>query len=274
MATDPNFANVEILTDFDGTLGSTHAWDQSTKGHALLFQGNAKIDTSQFKFGTASLYLDGTTDWVETPDDASLELGSGDFTLEGHFRFETVKASDQHLIGKWRDGSSEKSYAIVHTGSGTNLLELRLSSDSSTTTTKISASWTPTVDTWYHVAADWDGTTYRLYVDGSVLGTGTTVVALADDVAGFSIGGEEADGAKPFNGWVDEPRLTVGVSRYGGAFTAPTAAYPRPEEARAYKGTTYVVYSPFSDLGPVTYKGASYVVYYPVPKRYTMINCM
>jgi len=43
--------------------------------------GNAMLSTTQKKFGTTSLYLDGTGDSVQAYD-SNIALGSGDFTIE------------------------------------------------------------------------------------------------------------------------------------------------------------------------------------------------
>ncbi|TIL80512.1 MAG: LamG domain-containing protein, partial [Mesorhizobium sp.] len=41
--------------------------------------------------------------------------------------------------------------------------------------------------------------------------------------------GSTSAGARSFNGWIDELRITKGVARYAsdGGFTPPTAAFPR-----------------------------------------------
>jgi len=220
-AVDDNFASVIALLGFEGADTSTTITDESPLVLTWAASGQAQIDTAQFKFDTSSLIVDGAGDFVSTVDAASVELASGDFTIEGSFRWTADPAGYQGLIGKW--ATSNKSYAIMLNGAA-NKLELFLSSNGGTSIIKITEAWTPTLDTWYTIAADWDGTTYRLYVDGAVLGTATTAVALFDGTASLSVGSVDSN---EFNGHVDEVRVTKGVARYAGAYTPATSAFPR-----------------------------------------------
>ncbi len=56
---DPFSSSVVLLSGFEGTDGSTTFLDESPAGRALTANGNAQIDTAQFKFGASSLLLDG-----------------------------------------------------------------------------------------------------------------------------------------------------------------------------------------------------------------------
>jgi len=44
--------------------------------------GNAQISTSVVKYGTASMYFDGTGDYLTAPSNPAYNLGSGNFTIE------------------------------------------------------------------------------------------------------------------------------------------------------------------------------------------------
>jgi len=85
----------------------------------------------------------------------------------------------------------------------------------------------PTVpaDEWVHVAVTFDGTTFRLFVNGVLGDSGTKTVNSAGsstrnyinrDIA-VGIGGEC---------WLDNFRITDGVARYTSNFTPPTKAFP------------------------------------------------
>ena len=74
-------ASTVSLYHFNGSDTSTTMTDDL--GHASTAAGNAQLDTSQKKFGTASLLLDGTGDEVKS-DATSTDwtMGTGDFTAE------------------------------------------------------------------------------------------------------------------------------------------------------------------------------------------------
>jgi len=218
---DDDFASVTTLLSFEGANGSTTITDNSNTGATWTAGGTSAIDTSQFKFGSSSYSVDGTiSDYASTPDATAHELGSGLWTIEGWWRWRSSPSVYQGLIGKW--GSGVKSYGILLNGSQ-NKLQLFLSTNGAASIIKIDQAWTPTLDTWYAIAADFDGTTYRLYVDGAVLGTATTLVALFDAGATLNVGSVDNN---DFDGHIDEVRITKGVARYAGAYTPATSAFP------------------------------------------------
>lgn len=277
MAGDPFFDDVVFLSGFEGTDTSTSFVDESSYARTVTGNGNAQIDTAQFRHGASSLLLDGTGDYLTSADAAELELGSGDWTIEGSFRWNTDPAVWHFLVGKYASDTNNRSYAIFYNSFG-NELNLLLSSNGSSNVSKIVYSWSPTLGQWYDIAADWDGTTYRLYIDGAVVNTGTTLVALYDGTSDFLIGAHDS-GTEPFDGWVDEVRITKGVARYAGAYTPAVDAFPRTgvAEARVYKGTSYAVYEPVTDERVAVYKGTSYAVYEPdalAPRRRVVIMQM
>ena len=57
---DPLFDFVVMLIHFDGADAATTATDETGNHTGFTFNDNAALDTSQMKFGTASLEVDGT----------------------------------------------------------------------------------------------------------------------------------------------------------------------------------------------------------------------
>jgi len=78
-ATDPFFANVMLLTHFNGVNGATTTVDSSSKARALTVNGAVSLSDAQVKFGTAaSLFAGGY--WT-SPASADFAF-PGDFTIE------------------------------------------------------------------------------------------------------------------------------------------------------------------------------------------------
>ncbi len=222
---DPNFSSVVLLCGFNGTDGATTSSDESSAAHALTFVGNAQLDTAQFKFGASSLLLDGTGDRVTTPDSLDWQLGASNsdpWTVECFVRWNVLDANNRGIMGQNTTGG------WTLTGSST-IGELGFAAQNTGTINTSGAAMTTGV--WYHVAVDHDATgKIRLFVDGVMRGSATPAnSAIANDTNVLTIGAQNQSGSVDMNGWIDEIRITKGVSRYGSdtSFTPPTSAFPR-----------------------------------------------
>jgi hypothetical protein len=204
----------------------TAVLDESSYARSLTLVGNAARTTAQAKFGTASITFDGSGDRVTTGDAAELNFGAGDFTVEGWFRL-TGKADSQALMGQWDNAGflSNCSWYLYVVG-GSLMLRLAVGGTFDT-----GNAWSPTLGQWYHVAADRQGTTIRVYVNGAVLATSLFFSSTVTDSTAALVLGAIGDTAGfpsfDFNGQMDEVRITVGLAQYAGAFTPPTAPFPR-----------------------------------------------
>lgn len=208
----------DFLCHFDGSDGATAATDEG--GHSLTFVGNAQLDTAQKKFGTASLLLDGTGDWVSVPNHADFLFEDGPFTVDLFFRRAAVNTSQ--LCGVF--GTSTCWRILV---SSDNLL-FQYSVNGSDILTPISASpGTIGTGTWFHVAADRNESgLLRLYADGVMLGSDTVTADFFDGTNDF-IMGASSTGANRFNGHIDEVRVIKGLALYDddGGFTPPASPF-------------------------------------------------
>lgn len=221
---DPDWASVSLLAGFDGEDAATDQDDESDNALAATYNGNAAVDTAFTKFSRGAAIFDGTGDNVTFPDDVDFDMGTGDFTLEGWFRW-SADAQSGALIAHYNVTGNQRSYLLERDQSA-GTLRVLFSTDGTNFFIDINATWAPTVGVYHFIALDFDGTIYRLYVDGVVLGTSTTLRTLHNSTSVFSIGGR-GDATVLFTGNADEVRVTKGVARYAGAFTPPTAPFPR-----------------------------------------------
>ena len=82
MAVDDSYT--KVLLHMNGTDASTTFTDES--GKTWTANGNAQIDTASYKFATGSGLFDGGGDYIDTPDNADFNFGSGDFTIDLQMR--------------------------------------------------------------------------------------------------------------------------------------------------------------------------------------------
>ena len=78
---------------------------------------------------------------------------------------------DQRFISKAVDSTEGRTYWMLgQTNDGQNRLQFRLRADR-VTTTLIASTGTLPLNTWYHAAATYDGSTMRLYLNGTEVGS-------------------------------------------------------------------------------------------------------
>jgi hypothetical protein len=224
-ANDPYWTSTVLLLGFDGADGATVYADESyvARGNVTA-GGNAQIDTAEFKFGTASALFDGTGDSFSYADNADFEFGSGAFTIEAWINTDTITGT--HAIISKSGSSSTRSWILRHNGA---TLEWLVSLDGGFTISTVDVSGgTLTTGTWHFVAFDYDTSKYRMYLNGTMVGSSTTARTLFNANVGLNIG-LLASGGSGFDGWIDEVRVTKGVARYAsdGGHAVPTAAFPR-----------------------------------------------
>ena len=220
---DPNYSNVSLLLNGNGTNGSTTFTDSSSYGHTVTPVADAKISTTQSKFGGASIYLDGSGDCLSLPDNASaFDFGTGDFTIEcwiywvgGAYGivFSQRHAYDTNNTGmSWRIDDPNDTIGFWH-GNGLD--------DFATPNNAISK------NTWTHIALTRNGSTFTIWVNGQSEATNTITASMIyyPPVIGRSQGvlGEY------LNAYLDDYRITKGIARYTSNFTPPTAQLPGGE---------------------------------------------
>ena len=214
MAGDANYADVSLLLKADGANGSTTIVDSSPTPKVVTAVGGAQISTAQSKFGGSSIYFDGTGDYLRLTDSADWFFGSAAFTIECWAK--RSSASGSYTLTAQISGAYF-GHQFILTGTGATF------NSYNTSITSLTAAFTPDTS-WHHVAACSDGTTLRIFLDGAIVGS--RAATNIPDSTGFLYVGIDWDGAStPFNGYIDDLRITKGVARYTAAFTPPTAAF-------------------------------------------------
>jgi hypothetical protein len=205
-------------TNFLLNMADGQAIDSAAQNNLNLF-GTAKTSTAQYKFGTASLLLDGNSDYATFPENGANDIdGGGNWTVEFFWRFvNKTSPAYQELITK---GNGFQ----IYTSSGS--LSLALSSNNSSyDIANATGGTTLDNDVWYHLALVKNGTSYKLYLNGT---SDLSVTSSSNlDTGGFPwfLGTlRTAETTYPSNGYMDEVRISK-FARYTSNFTAPTKAF-------------------------------------------------
>jgi hypothetical protein len=228
---DPHFSNVVLLMGFEGTNGSTGApgfTDESSaaNGTATVTSSGMFISTTAAAFGASSMRAPGTSAKTVTfPNSANWNFGSGAFTVEAWVNPDAT-VSLQLLAGQWLNGAGNVGWTFNISAGNLNFL---LSTTGSNSFNVGQSAGGITAGVWQHVAFDFDGTKYRIYIGGVNKQSTTTVhTPIFAPSLPLTIGAT-SDGAQNYKGYLDELRITKGVARYASdvGFTVPTAAFPR-----------------------------------------------
>lgn len=227
---DPFFSSVKLLLGFEGTDGATSTTDESGAPHTITFNGDAQIDTAQFKFGASSCLFDGTGDYLSTPDSADWDLSdanSDQFTIEFWMRPHTGGATFRYPLGQAPANGNIAWYFEF----SSQRISFNCSATAGGAITTIAFGGGPqmSLDNWHAICVDKDSAgKIRLYVDGVVYASATPAdSAIFNSTGALEIGRSWATAA--YDGWLDEIRITKGVARYASdaGYTVPTAAFPR-----------------------------------------------
>jgi hypothetical protein len=201
-------ANVKYI----GNFINSGIFDSTAKNVAETV-GNAQASTTQAKWGTTSMYFDGTGDALLPPASKLLAFNTGDFTAEVWI-YPIAWDSNMIVMQGGSNGFGIQKYSSGSTG---NIGVI------------INGGWVitdatlPTTGQWTHIAVTRSGSTLRFFVNGVVSGsTPTNTADISDGIK--NIGGQA--GETFYYGYMDDLRITKGYARYTANFSVPAAAFP------------------------------------------------
>lgn len=218
---DPLFANVSLLLGCEHRDGAITLVNDAPQSILMASRnGQAQIDTAQFKFGSASMLLDGTGDFFTYPHSGNFSVANGDITVEAFIR-RNGASKQQVIVGK-RGALSEW---VLYVLADNRVLVGAFNAGGAV----VSLPSVATISTgvWYHVEFDRVGTTWYLFVDGNLEGSVVESASPATNGTALFIGRDSTTTARDWNGWIDEVRITSGAARHTATFTPPAAAHPR-----------------------------------------------
>jgi hypothetical protein len=219
---DQHYFDTTLLLSFDGDNGSTLIEDRSPQKNRVAVSGDAKLSTAFSKFGGSSMVFDGNGDYL-TVDNFALDIGSGDFTVEGWAR-STGASGVRVIIGRTTGGvsaASTQQYLIYWYGTK---LECAVYNPSvpffvATTANDVNDGQ------FHHFALVRKDTQYTFFVNGTVVNTLNSASMPTDGSQMKTYIGSSGPGAAFWcDGNVDDIRVTRNVCRYTQEFTPPAEA--------------------------------------------------
>ena len=216
------YTNTVLLLHGDGTNGSTMILDSSKVAGSpktVTAVGNAQVNgtiTDPFGLtGVGILAFDGSGDGLIIPSSSDFSF-TGDFTFEFWLRFVSIPSAFNTLV-TGLTGSTQMFITTLVNGTGlrwglTGVAEY------------LTASYTWTTGTWFHVAVVRNSSNVKFYVNGiNISGAGATN---SNSYSGNINIANAVTGTSALNGYIDDFRITKDVARYTSNFTPPTAPFP------------------------------------------------
>lgn len=225
---DPYFSNVSLLLHLNGDNNSKAFIDYSQNRFPITYYGPVGISTAQSKFGGASAlfaaFFGGPgNSYLSVANNSAFDFGTGDFTIEFFINFNAFNNSpyifnmegtisidgDQFDNGRMQTRVYDVNGNSILAGSVTLIQNIGLSPG------------------WHHYALTRQGTTFRIFWDGGLVYTTTSALGVKTPASSLFIGARSAgsDGYENFRGYIDEVRITKGISRYNSTFTVPTSEF-------------------------------------------------
>jgi hypothetical protein len=185
-------------------------------GKTATIANEARLDTTLKKFGTASLELDGTGDYISYPSHADFGFGTGDFCLEAWVYPTTTGV--YRTIFDLRTTSPGDGGGIILGITDANQLYFYYNFNF-----RIGPVGTVPINTWTHVRLSRVSGNTRAFVNGTQVGS--TYVDSNNYAARPLRIGADPNGSFAFAGHIDEVRISKGAGRSSSNFIVPTSQY-------------------------------------------------
>ena len=225
---DQFFANTVLLLQADdvtdGSQNNTFL-DSSTNAHTITRNGNATQGSfSPFSQdeGKWGVHFDGSSDYLESDNNAAWQFGTGDYTLEAWIYLDELPASgSSYIIASYYASTTTVWYWRVNNNSG----QMRIGVYDSMFNYDFEAG------KWYHVVCARGSSQLKTWVNGEYLGSLSNTTNIVDHSVKLRIGVFQSTFSNNFdsyfNGYISNLRITKGTARYTGTsnITVPTAPY-------------------------------------------------
>ena len=201
-------SGTSLLTNFT----NAGIYDAAVQNNQVTV-GDAQSSTTVSKWSPTSTKFDGTGDWLTAIDSPQLQLGTGDFTIDG-WLYLSANGAIYGIISK---GAAATGWSVNVTV--LNKLQFSYTASNLTGTTSLAAS------TWYYFAVVRSGSAtgnLKLYLNGSVEATSGGAVTDNFNQTNILYVGADRVGATPLNGYLQDVRIT----KLARTITTPTAAFP------------------------------------------------
>ena len=216
-------------TDFQGYMSDIHIYKGAAKYTSNFIPAATSPDilpdtpsgvsgsSKLTKITDGAVAFDGSGDTLTIPQNANLDFGSGDCTVEC-FLYISSHAADKTIVGRW-EGSDQAWQLSYAAGAGNHKFSF-MQNISGTQAVLSSSNSVDYVNQWVHLVGQRDGNTLQIYVNGVLEGTLSVSGAHGSLSGDIRVGGRT--GGNYITGFVSNVRVLKGTALYTSNFTPPT----------------------------------------------------
>jgi len=184
-------------------------------GKTVYAQGGANLSASVKKFGTASLALNGTTDYATIPTNVDFAFGSSAWTIE-MWVYRTGNAGAIQYLADLRNTSTDVGLVVYLSATYVPIIAWGAGN------TMVTGSAAVPLNTWTHIAIAKSGTSTKMFVNGTQ--SGSTYTDNNTYIQGPLVIGARYNATLPLGGYIDDLRIEKGVAKYTTNFTPSSVA--------------------------------------------------
>ncbi|MBU3010852.1 T9SS type A sorting domain-containing protein [Polaribacter vadi] len=185
---------------FSSSISSTNLKTYFYRAYAKNNEGIGYGDVKTFRQNNA-LHFNGGNEKITVNDNSNFDFSSG-ITLEAWINIDQLN-TDRNIIRKYEDAVNGKSFNLWVDALGR--FRFTISIDGSSDEFLISNSPAIFTNNWHHIAATFNGSTMKMYVDGLGAGSKSVTGTIYDSSSDIVIG--EGTTTSNFSGALDEIRI-------------------------------------------------------------------
>jgi hypothetical protein len=177
------------VTRFDNISVRSVEFDRSVNNNALQVFGNITKDPVDTGADLVAYSGFSSSNYLQQPYNSDLDFGTGAFSIMAWFRT-TSQSADQYIVDRSTDGTPRFLLLVRGTSGGSpNAFQFYVADSSGNASDVVATDLPAVTNTWSQVCAVFDGTTYKIFVNGvqsSV--TNTNVRDIANDGSPLKVG--------------------------------------------------------------------------------------
>jgi hypothetical protein len=226
-ATDQYFNKTGLLLHADGSINANNNTIIDTYPGSTMTRTGTTTQGSFSPYSQTgwSTYHYNASEYFSFPSTAGMALGaSGDCTIECWVKFSRLPSSGALILSKDGVSSTNFSEYSFQTTNASGAVVFTTGNSSGTVSQQQYVVGTLGLNTWYHIAACRTGTTWYIFLNGTLVNSGGTAQTVAPVSSGrnFYVGGQSGFANAFVGAYISNVRVVVGTSLYLTNFTPST----------------------------------------------------